>query len=209
MENDKTMSNQGDERPREYSKQELEEMGRTIKGILKRMGRWQEMFGAFCFNVWGEMYGSFKREEGTFAIQPAYLCAFAIFQRWDEVWLSRAYPREEILREAPHYARGEYERFMSALSEKKLQISQNVTESGLEPIKAFAWVFTHDFLPIYWNIFEDDNPAEFFQRGAEVLFLLEGRLKEDDPVLYEELKELGDFQEYVDNLIRLIGSEEP
>ena len=97
MENDKTISNQEDEKKRYHSKQELDEMGLMIKSMLKRMGSWQQMFGAFCFNVWGTMYNSFKREEGTFAIQPAYLCAFAIFQRWDEVWLSRTYPREVIL----------------------------------------------------------------------------------------------------------------
>lgn len=166
-----------------------------------QMNDWDMMFGTLSFNIWNNSCHEFQKSQDIYDIEIPLLCSIGVFQSWEKLKISKKYDIRQIKTIAPKEAVEGSSTLIEQLPEIKYALQGTLSRYKIEPIKPFITIFFEKFIVHYKNKHSEINPRDFFQQGIEILFLFILELKDIDLKLYNDLKEYGEYQEEVSNII--------
>jgi hypothetical protein len=179
--------------------------------IKKRNNRsdWDSIMGTLCFNIWNRTNQWFTKTNDIRYIDISFICGLNVFQKWEQIYLSRKYKLNVIGNDASDDIKFEAKDLINNLTEIKEFIAK-AKESNFgqsQSSKHFISLFGAALMRTR-DIPEKDNPLAYFQTGIEILCLFIDELKSEDDAFYNELLDIGDMEKLVTEIIAEINGLE-
>jgi hypothetical protein len=199
-------------------KEEQEDVHKNIENLdlnllsdllnnIKQKNDWDSLMGTICFNIWNKTSHWFINSNDFRYIDVSFICALNLFQKWNNIYLSKDFSLEIISKDASPFVIQESNKLFNNLTNLKKFI-EAVKETGYgekETSKHFISIFTSELLNSEKFKDESINPMDYFQFGVEILCLFVELIKVEDGIFFNELLDIGDFEEQVEEIINDIN----
>jgi len=191
----------------ELSEAQISAMAEIIKNNGSRCN-WESLMGTLCFYIWHNTNYAFLQSNDINDMEIPFLCALNLFQKWDQVYLSKKYDIAEISIDASPFVLNQKDEFIQNIPKIKAFVKMIQEQKPYELSKHFITIFGNDLWKSYQSAEKSINPLDYLQQGIEILFLFVKELKSIDFVFYNELMVIGEFESDVEEIIRNINTLE-
>ena len=191
----------------ELSEEQISTMAELIKSHKQRSD-WDSLMGTICFNIWHNTNYAFLQSNDINDMEIPFLCALNLFQKWDQVYLSKKYDIAEISIDASPFVLNQKVEFIQNIPKIKVFVKMTQEQKPYELSKHLITIFANDLWESYQSVEKSINPLDYLQKGIEILFLFVKELKSIDIVFYNELMAIGEFESDVEKIIRNINTLE-
>ena len=191
----------------ELSKEQISAMAEIIKNNGS-MCNWDSLMGTLCFNIWHITNYAFLHSNDINDMEIPFLCALNLFQKWDQVYLSKKYDIAVISLDASPFVLNQKDEFIQNMPKIKVFVKTIQEQKPYESSKHFITIFANYLWEYYQSAEKSINPLDYLQKGIEILFLFVKELKSIDVVFYNELMAVGEFESDVEEIIRNINTLE-
>lgn len=180
------------------------------KEINPKMNEWQRLVGWLCFNIWHNTKHDFIESNNLRDMEIPFLCAFKIFQIWNNKPELKNIKISEIIHEIGPNAIDQFvivgkDVIINSLPQVKKFIQNYRLRYGVASSKAFATYFTIELTKAINFSNVKMTHLDFFQSGLQILILLANDMKKVDPDLFNELLDIEEYEDLVNVIIEQIS----